>query len=208
MEDANVKVVGNDTQVLGEDLGKAGKEEVSFATFDKAVKQRKAALEKLTELEQKLSLFEQKEKQIEEEKLFEQGEYKKLLADREKENRRLKEEAEQWKQSAVKREKLHAFQEALGGKLADPRYFSFVNTDAIAVDPETNMIDEASLKATVNEFVQQHGRLVDFGGAKLPNGAPSSSSSRVPSYEEWLTMPYEEKLKHKKSVMDADKTRR
>jgi len=174
-------------------------EPVTHDAYRRLLAQRKADQEKQKSLAEKLTMYEQKEKEAEDAKLMEQGEYKKMLQEREKQIRQLQEEREQYKTSLVKTVKLQAFQQALGGKLADPDYFSFVDTDKIAVDPETNTIDSESLKSYVNEFVSKHQRLVEFSSAKLPNSAPSSSKAL--SYEEWLSLPLKEKKIRQKDVV-------
>jgi len=198
--EANEKVDSVDTQPAGGGEEKKQDEPVSYEAYKRLVAQRKADQEKFKALSEKVSLYEQKEKDLEEKKLMEQGEYKKMLQEREKEIRQLRDEREKYKNSLVKTAKLQAFQEALGGKLADPTYYSFVDTERIAIDPESGTVDTDSLKSYVNEFVSKHQRLIEFSSAKLPNSAPSGSKAL--SYEEWLKLPLKEKKARLGDVVD------
>lgn len=155
-------------------------------------------------------------KQIESEKeskLREQGEYKQLLSQREKalqekeaELEAEREKARKANETLLEARKLSAFENRLGGKLTNDKYLMFVNTKEIAVNPETNQIDQASVDATVQNFLSEHKDLVSFGAGKMP-GFEGAKGKSV-SLDMYKGMSLEEKRKNLGAAVENYKKRR
>lgn len=172
----------------GPEIDKDGK--VSHESFMKALDEKKKAQTIIRDYEEKLKIYEQKEKELAEQEMVKRGEFEKILKDREKKIKILEEEKAQIELSRIKSAKLQAFESALGGKIKHPRYYELVDTNKIAIDPTTGAIDMESVKTYANEYVGEFVDTVDFKTSKLPNNAPSQSSSIT--YEQWLKLPAKE----------------
>jgi len=171
------------------------------AAFRKLLNQRKADKQKaeelslkLKEVEEKLNLFTKKELDLQEQKLQEQGNYKALLKQREDELARVAKEKSEvegklnsFQKDFIDMKKMSTFFEKLGGNLVDKEYLSLVDTDRIALDPDTGAIDEKSINSYVKEFTSKHSRIINFKSGKLPNEAGSGSGKSM-SYEEWKAL--------------------
>lgn len=181
---------------------------VDYKTHKRLLGQYKQNQKKTKELEQRLaelSEFEQKMSKIEEEKLRSEGNWNKLLEQREEKIKglseqlnELKEKESYYKKNLDDMVKLNAFTNALGGKLKKQDYYSFVDTDKIVINPDTGTIDSDSLAEYANEFSNNFKELIEFNSAKLPNDAPKGSKPL--SYEEWKALPLGEKKKRQKDV--------
>lgn len=177
------EVVSDDNQK--ENQTKKEKDVVSYESHQKLLGQLKNTKEQAKLMEEKLNLFEQKQKEIEESKLAEKGEYQKLLELRQNEIADLKAKVEAEAQEKFKASKaledtwkLQSFYDKLPGKVKRREYLNFVDLDAIAFNPDTGQIDDQSVDIVVNDFMKNHKDLVDtksFG--KLPGDAPSSMTT-------------------------------
>lgn len=148
------------------------KDQVSYETHSKLLGQRKRDLEKMKELESLVQGFQGQKKQDEESKLVEQGEYKKLLEARELEITNLRQENTEHAKHMTEAHKLNAFREKLPGTIKNSAYYNFVNMEAILIDPETGIVDEASVSEEVNTFMKDHYSLVKSESkTALPNNA-------------------------------------
>lgn len=173
---------------------------VAYETYQKTLAQEKNARAKVAELESKLNSFVNAQKQAEEAKLNEKGEFKKLVELREQEIEKLKEqlgaiekERDSYKGNLDDTYKLQAFYDKLPGKIKRKEYLSFVDLDSIVVDPETGNIDSGSLQNVVSGFVENYGDLIEqnkFSG--LPGDAPKGSSRKY-TMNEWKNLTLKEK---------------
>jgi hypothetical protein len=132
----------------------------------------------LKALEAKLKEIESKDSTEREKKLKDEGNFKALLEDREKELAKLREQNEELQKSVhtfeetlTTTKKFNAFNRAIGGKLKNEDYYKFVDTSKIAIDAETGKVDESSVKNYAKNFVEKHRELVDVNGGKLPDEA-------------------------------------
>jgi hypothetical protein len=182
----------------GVDAGKEAKKDVvKYESYKKAVDQKKALQEELKAYKAKEAELAEKQRILEEEKLKGEGNWKALLEDREK---RLKEtedklknqqaEADKYKQNLINARKIQAFTRAIGGDLKDPEYYSFIDVEKIAIDPETNKVDESSVKTYASDFVSRHKALINFSDKKLPQDAARTTGGL--SYEQWTKLPLKE----------------
>ena len=149
------------------------KDTVKYETHNKLLGQHKAVQEKMRVAQEIIDKFEAEKRNVEEVKLQEQGEFKKLLTLKDEELGKLKTERD----TAVKENqdtwKYDAFYKKLGGTLDNSAYLSFVDLDNIIFNPETREIDEQSVESVVNDFRTKHSRLITpFNNSKLP-AAPS-----------------------------------
>lgn len=155
------------------DDGSNEKDVVSYATHKRLLEQRKNTQRENEELKAKLAEFETAQKAAEDSKLAQQGEYKKLLEQREKELNDLRGKHSKLETTIVNDYKLRAFESHLPGKIKNDKYLRFVNLDAIAINPESGEVDEESVKSTVAEYVKEHGDLIArIDAPKLPAGTP------------------------------------
>ncbi len=97
--------------------------------------------------------------------------------------------------------KLRAVLDKIGGDV-ESQYWALMDLEAVAMDPETRQPNEASVLKAAQEFEKKHPRLVVARNQdKLPDGAPKGGSGKL-SYNQWLALPYDEKLKRQKDVVD------
>ena len=211
----------NKEQVSDEVLSDDGivdnsKDVVSHESFKKLLAQRKADQEKLKatttrlqELEAKESELAKKESELEEQKLKSEGNWKALLESRESALKKLEEKNSEllditkgYEKKFTDAHKINAFKEAIGGTLKQSEYYSFVDTDKIAIDPETGSIDDKTLKAYANEFTTKFKDLIQFKTAKLPDGAAQHSATSL-SYDEWVKLAATNPTEAKKRMKDV-----
>lgn len=166
-------------------------DKVAYDTHRKLLSQRKKDQEKLAAIEAELESYRAEEQKRELKKLEDKGEYEKILSSYKEENSRLKNQIDEGKRRSVESAKLQAFVNSLPGKLRNQQYLAFVDTNEIAVDPETNTVDEVSLKRTVDDFLRDHSSLIEPEKVEAPR-LPNRSSERTTITNE---MSNEEKLK-------------
>lgn len=172
---------------------------VSYQTYKEVLDQRKADQKRLKALEEELGLVKTKEKEIEEKKLRDKGEYQKLLDARDKENAELKSKFSEMEKNLVDGTKLQAFLDKLPGKIKKNEFLMFVDLEKIPFNPETKKVDESGLSMVVNEFVRDYSDLIQTSSKKiLPGDAPNPVSTLT--YDQWLKLPLDEKKKRQKDV--------
>lgn len=202
-----------DPSAGGADPGAGGdpepkKESVSYETHARLLAQRKKDQDARKTLEDKVTAFEKSAKEAEDAKLSEQGEFKKMVVQRDEE---LAEKAQELAQSKADLDqanknltngvKLQAFVDKLPGRIKNHEYLSFADTDAIAIDPETGRVDEGSLNKVVNGFVEKHASLLETKGIKLPGDGAAGGGAAL-THEEWLKLPLKEKKERMAEVMN------
>jgi len=167
---------------------------VSHDTYSKVLDEAKKAKAKLAE-------FERKEKEREDAKLVETGEYKKLLDSRDAENKELKEKLGGLEGKIADGRKMNAFLGAVTGEVPK-QYWNLIDLDGIAVDPATGMPDEASVKKAADNFEKLFPEVVKKPTkGRLPSDAPQGGGGKI-LYKDWLKLPYEEKIKRQVDVVD------
>lgn len=176
---------------------------------ERILNESKEYKEKFQAYKSKEETFLEEQKKAEESRLREQGEYKTLLEQREQQLEELKSslekangETDSYKQSIVNLRKASAFERELGGKLKKDSYWTHVDFDKIAVNPENGEIDKASLKTVADGFIKEYKELVSFPvGGNMPNGTPSGSSGKL-TYEQWQKLPLKDRKKRMKDVVN------
>ena len=162
------------------EISKEAKEDVvAYDTHRKLLSQRKADQAKMSDLEQELERYRAQEKQIEQRKLEEKGEYEKILKIKEQEIQELRMQQEENARRDVQAAKLQAFMDTLPGKIRNKQYLAHVNIDDIVVDPETKTVDDYSVKKAVDSFLKDHSSLIEPKEPekpKLSSRSPQSAS--------------------------------
>lgn len=154
-------------------------------------------------LKERLDALDADSKKRQESELVEKQEFKKL-------HEASKAEAEEWKnkfstldKDVKEGRKLNAFLQKVPGKVSS-EYWSLIDLEKVAMDPETGVVDESSLVKAVKAFEEKHSRLIDKpNSAKLPNDAAKSGATGKLSYEEWKKLPLDDQ---KKRMKDVDKS--
>lgn len=159
---------GEETNPIS-DADQKKKDTVAYDTYRRTLNEAKTYKEKFRELE----LW---KTQQEEEKLKANNEWKALAESKERSLSEAQQKLQEFERTITDSIKLNAFNKALGGKLKSQEYYSFVDTDKIAYNPETKQVDEDSVKSLVSEFLQKHQALVDIKTPKLPNEAAGGGS--------------------------------
>lgn len=182
-----------DVSNVDTDASSEGKKDtVAYESHVKLLDQLKKSKEVQKELADKLKAFEDEKKNLDESKMKEQGEYKKILEAREVEIKKLKEDSDHFKKSLYDGAKLQAVLEKLPGKIRNRSYLSFIDIDKVAIDPESNVIDDRTVTEVVSSFVKDHSHLLEINDAKtLPTD--SANGAKKLSYDEWRKLPLKEK---------------
>lgn len=157
------------------------KQAVSYETFDKLLNQRKKDREKLDTYEKQLQELSGWKKQVEESESIKKGEYEKILTTYKTENETLKGKLSEVQRSIVDGQKYNAFLDKLPGRLDRNEFLQFVDIDKIAIDPETGVVDEKTVQATVDNFVKNYGKLITATNSKsLPSHDRIGEVGHVP----------------------------
>lgn len=177
---------GQDAGSADQGLNQGQKDSVKYETFDKLVGQLKKTKELNENLSQRLDAFETEKRQLEETKLAEQGEYKKLLEMRTAEIKELqnsvvteRSEKEVANRTLNDAQKLQAVYEELPGKIKHQRYMQFIDLDKVAINPETGDVDRESAKLTANLFAEEHTALIDTTHVGRLPGNPASTNQPI-----------------------------
>lgn len=181
--------VGNESQGSNQNENDG---KVDYKSFDKLVGQLKKQKELNDQLSTRVNAFETEKKQIEESKLVDQGEYKKLLELKARENATLTEQlngatsqVENANKTLIDAQKLQAVYEQLPGKIKNPKYMNFIDLDGVAYNPETREVDLESAKMTANAFVDSHKELIDTSHVgRLPHGSTSTGQPLLKTYKD------------------------
>lgn len=164
-----------------EDGSVSNDDAVAYTTYKKVLTEKKNIQEKMRSLESQLNEINEGKKQQEQKKLEEQGEYKKILENREAELANFKADNEALAMELTSTWKKTAFFNKLGTGLVDPVYEQHIPLDQIAINPETNSVDVESVDVAVNQFLEKHPHLVKRKEAsKLPANAPNTNYAPKP----------------------------
>jgi soluble cytochrome b562 len=144
----------------------------------------------------------------EEERLIKEGQFSTIIEQREAQISKLSESLEGLQSEVTARDtaignfkKAAAFERAIGGKMKKDAYWSHVDFDKIATNPETGAIDALSLEQVANSFTEDFKELVDYGKvANMPNGTPRGSGKLT--YDQWKALPLADRKKRMNDVQD------
>jgi uncharacterized membrane protein YkoI len=159
--------VGNVEQEESASVQSQTEDHVSYDSYKKAVDQHKRSKGRVLEMQQQLdSITEElgkyraKDKEVEQRKLEEKGEFDKILQSYKNEIRSLTDQIESGKAERLNRTRKDAFLASLPGPLHNDDYINLAKLNDIAVDKETGEIDPITLKEAVDGFVSKHPALM------------------------------------------------
>lgn len=180
---------GDDTKASGEGEQPTNSEnKVSRESYLKAVDEAKKAKARAADLEAR-------QKKLDEDKLREQGEYKKLLEDREKDLKKAAATIEQFRQKEINGKKLMAFEEKLGGKLRSKDFLSMVDLSRISYDEQSESVDLKTVESVASDFMQKFDYLIEKPTARLPGDAAAAAKSLT--YEQWKEIKDPKEMREK-----------
>ena len=179
------------------------KDTVKYETYAKTVGQLKKEKESRAELEQKLAAYELKEREIEEAKLKEEGQFKELLAFKEQKIAELEENLGGLEGRILKAQKVAAFKRHLPGDLAHEDYYTFADVDKIVIDPTTNDIDSDSAKMVADMFLKEHGHLLKrVRGANPPGEDGVGGVKKTLTVAQWKALPSTAEMQKRQKDVD------
>jgi len=180
---------------------------VSYETHRRLLNEKKILAEKAKKQEEDLAAYRAKEAEIEKKKLEDQGEYQKILKNKEEEVLTLKQKLELRDKEDTDRKKLSACLKSVGVNLHS-KFYSLIDFEEVAVNPETGEIDESSVKKVVDQFKTNFPEVVQASkgtGPKTDNTAPhSSANSGKIARSEWLKLPAKEMKKYRMDQIDEN----
>jgi len=133
---------------------------VSHETHKKLLGQRKRDQQVISELQDKLSHFENLEREKAEADAEKRGEFDKVLASYKERMSSLEQENQGYKKSISNSIKMNSFLNKLPGKIKKQEYTKFIDLDEIALDPESGAVDETTLESSVSKFVENYSDLI------------------------------------------------
>ena len=152
------------------------RDSVSYETHKRLLKQRKEDQDRLRTVEEELSKFKTEAEKKQQSELEQQGEWKKLIDVQKQKIQQLEESIGSDRKTLHDTWKLQAFYDKLPGKIKRKEYLSFVDLEKVALNPETQEIDETSLEVLVNDFVSNHKDLIiTEQSPKIPGTAPKTT---------------------------------
>lgn len=179
----------------GSGSGNAPKEDKAFM----AIKEEKKALAlKFAEAQAKLEKLEADAKAKQEEALKQQGEYKKLWEEEQKQKADLTEKLKKKEEKELALRKVDVVMQELGVPLAKAEYWNFIDLSKIPVDEATQDVDRNIAKQVASDFMRDFPELLSKKPGKMPDGAPRPATQL--SHEEWMKLPLPEKRLRLKDV--------
>lgn len=157
---------------------------VKYTTYKKVLSEKKALQSKHSEVIAKLAEYEARERQKEEQQLIADKEFDKVLIDRDRQIEELSSKLNESNKTLDDTIKLQHFISALGSSKIDSKYFGFIPLDKIQMD-ETGSVNKDELMAVVNEFKNEHPRLLVNQKNDLPNHHVNQSTTGTITYKSW-----------------------
>jgi len=177
--------------------------QVSYDTYQRTVEAEKAAKTKLRETQERLMIFENEKKSLEEQKLLEEKKHVEYIEQLKREKEELLNKSSSLERDRDDSRKLNA---ALGllqqkGISLEPKYLGLVPLDQIAI--VDGQIDLTSVAAVVEDFQKEHPRLTAPPGKFLPNDK-SGNGAQMIGLDEWKKLP---SLKEKQDALKAGRVK-
>lgn len=163
-------------------------DKVEYASYKKVLDEKKARDRENAELKRQIEEINAAKRAEEEKKLTESGDLSKILKLKEEALKTLQKEHEGLKQTLTQREqkeqsarKISAVLNSVNGEIPQ-QYWGLIDTDQIAIDPETGKPEELSVKKAVEDFEKTYPHvIVKADGTRLPNEAPRGAKSKSPT---------------------------
>lgn len=168
---------------------------ISYETYRKLLSEKKNLQSENEKLKGESTERERRELESKEE-------YKKLYESSKTENEELKNKVKSHEERWQDALKLNAFNSALGDtKKIEPKYYGFIDTSKILIDPETNKVDAVSVQKEVDRVTRDYPELIKSTiKGNMPNNAPSSGGFLT--LEQWKNLPLKEQKARMKEVKD------
>lgn len=186
---SNDKDPAGSNSLAGGEGSNQPKDTVTYETHRKLLDEKKRVQAEKEELANKLAAFEADKAKAQKEELERQGNYKKLLEQKEEENKKIKEEHDSLITTLQNAKKRQAVLRHIQGSVPADIVDKVLDTTGVSVD-EAGEIDDATAKVVAQEFAQKYHYLIQNGkpNGGMPNGAPSPGGNKL-SYSEWLKLP-------------------
>lgn len=168
------------------------KDSVAYETYRKILSEKKKADEKLRVAAEELEAYRRKEQDAVEARLKDEKKWKEYAELKEKEAAEATAKAEEKDRIFLESQKLDAFLSSMDGRV-DRKYWGFVNTDKIILNPETGEVDTSSVKIAIQEFKQKYPEIINYPGrpSGIPNESPKGQTSTL-TYDDWKKLPVKE----------------
>lgn len=179
----------------GSGEGDGTPQHVSFETYKRSVDAEKNAKRLLQETQEKLLVFENTQREIEQKKLLEEKRFTEVIDTLTKEKQQLLDQKTQLEQDRIDSRKLNA---ALGlmqekGIVLDSKYLGLIPLESIRINQD-GTLDHTSVASTVQTFQKEHPRLTISGKSFLPSDKPGQIPGKI-SVDEWKKLGVGEKHK-------------
>lgn len=167
--------------------------QISFETYEKTLNQEKSLRKRLQETQEKLLVFENEQKSIQEQKLLDEKKHLDLIEQLKREKAEALQKAESLERDQKDFRKLNAAMGLLQEKgiQLESKYLGLLPLDQIQLTDEGG-IDHTSVAQAVDTFTKEHPRLTLPASKFLPNDKTGNSAQKI-SVEEWKKLPYKEK---------------
>lgn len=177
----------------GGDGGTEKPKSVSYDTYQKTVNQEKTLRQKLQETQEKLLIFENEKRSIEEQKMLEEKKHVEFIEKLKQEKAAAEEKASRLAEEQRDFRKITAAMGLLQEKgiSLESKYLGLLPLDQIQFTDD-GAIDHTSVAEAVSIFQKEHPRLTLPAKAFLPSDKPGSSAQKM-SIEEWKKLPFKEK---------------
>ena len=164
------------------------KDSVTYETHRKLLDEKK-------KIQARLEAFEAEKKAKEEEEAKRKGDFETLLRTREEENQTLKAQLKAKEELEVKRRKLAAVLDSIGGEV-EPKWFSLIDTSQVVVNPDTGEVDQMTVTKAVENLRKTWPEMIkNPNPARLPADAPKGNTAGKISRDEWLKLSGKEMAK-------------
>ncbi len=174
--------------------GKDG-DKVAYDSYKKLLSEKKALQLKLDKLQKDADerVKTELENQQKYKELYEAGK-----SESEDLKKKLQAHDERWNDAL----KLNAFNSALGDtRKIESKFYGFIDTSKILIDPETNKVDPVSVQKEVDRVTREYPEIIKSTvRGDLPNGSPRGGKGLT--YAEWKDLPIKEMKARRKEVID------
>jgi len=123
------------------------------------------------------------------------GDFEALLKAREEELTKERTARQELSERITAGRKLNAVIEALGGNI-DPKWLRLIDTDEVAVNPETGEVDGMTVARAAESLKKQWPEMLRKTST-LPNAAPAGNGGGMISRADWLKLSSKDMLKYK-----------
>lgn len=172
---------------------------ISYETYEKTLNQEKGLRKRLQETQERLLVFENEQKTVQEQKLLDEKRHLEFIEQLKREKADALEKAQRLERDQTDFRKLNAAMGLLQEKgiQLEAKYLGLLPLDQIQLTDEGG-IDHNSVAGAVDMFAKEHPRLTLPASKFLPNDKTGNSAQKM-SVDEWKRLPYKEKQEAMKS---------